>query len=223
MIDEDLLTALAERALALVRDDTVIGLGAGRAARAFVRVLGRRVAEGLRVRGVPASEETAALARQLGIPLTGLEEPLDVTVDGADEVDPRLDLIKGHGGAFTRERIVAAASRRQVIVVTEDKLVPALGSRGRLPVEVLPFGLALVRRRLEALGHRGQLRTLGARPYTTDNANVVIDVEVRPLADPDRVDRAIRDIPGVVDTGLFLGTASLVLVASPTGVRELSR
>jgi ribose 5-phosphate isomerase A len=222
-VDSDLLAALAERALTLVRDETAIGLGAGRAARAFVRALGRRVGEGLRVRGVPASEETAALARELGIPLTTLEEPLDLTVDGADEVDPRLDLIKGYGGALTRERIVAAASRRQVILVTEDKLVPMLGSRGRLPVEVIPFALPLVRRRLGALGYTGQVRALGERPSVTDNSNVVVDVEIHPLPEPGRVDQAIRDIPGVVDTGLFLGTASLVFVGGPTGVRELQR
>jgi ribose 5-phosphate isomerase A len=227
----DPLTALAGRALGFVRDDTVIGLGAGRAATAFVRALAERVRQGLRVRGVPASAETATLASQLGIPLTGLEEAIDITVDGADEVDPRLDLIKGYGGALTRERIVAAASRRQIILVGADKLVPVLGSRGRLPVEVLPFALPLCRRRLDLLGLAPTLRTrgggqdhgatAGASPFVTDNGNVILDCAVRPIADARALDRAIRAIPGVLDTGLFLGTASLALVAEGTAVREM--
>src|SRR5438552_3290378 len=146
------LSALARRALGFVKDDTAVGLGAGRAATAFLRALAARVGDGLRVRGVPVSEATAELARELGIPLVGLEADIDVTVDGADEVDPELNLIKGYGGALVRERIVAAASRRQIILVERDKLVPRLGSRGRLPVEVIPFALPLCRRRLAARG-----------------------------------------------------------------------
>ncbi len=152
------LNALARRALGFVKDDTAVGLGAGRAATAFVRALAARVRAGLRVRGVPVSEATAGLAAELGIPLVGLEAEIDVTVDGADEVDPDLDLIKGYGGALVRERIVAAASRRQIILVERDKLVPQLGSRGRLPVEVIPFALPLCLHRLAALGLRPTLR-----------------------------------------------------------------
>jgi len=221
------LEALAEHALALVREGALIGLGAGRAATAFVRAVGRRVSRGLSVRAVPASEATATLARSLGIPLTGLEEsldltPLDLMVDGADEVDPRLDMIKGYGGALARERIVAAAARRQVILVGEEKLVPALGSRGRLPVEVLPFATALCCRRIAALGLAARLRTVNDRPFLTDNGNVILDVSVNPIATPRELHQSIRAIPGVVDTGLFLGTASLVLVAGDHGVRELT-
>src|SRR2546427_8794522 len=136
------LSALARRALGFVKDDTAVGLGAGRAATAFVRALAARVGDGLRVRGVPVSEATAELARELGIPLVGLEADIDVTVDGADEVDPALNLIKGYGGALVRERIVAAASRRQIILVERDKLVPRLGSPGPRPLQVIPFPLA---------------------------------------------------------------------------------
>ena len=217
------LGALARRALGFVKDDTVVGLGAGRAATAFVRVLAARVRDGFRVRGVPVSEATAELAEELGIPLVGLEAEIDVTVDGADEVDPDLNLIKGYGGALLRERVVAAASRRQVILVERDKLVPRLGSRRRLPVEVVPFALPLCRRRLAALGLGPALRTAGERPFVTDNGNVILDCVVGSIADPPGLERALRAVPGVVDTGLFLGTADTVLVADGTSVSEWSR
>src|SRR2546425_161892 len=206
----DPLVALATRALDFVEDGSVVGLGAGRAASAFVHVLAGRVREGLRVRGVPASEETARLAREL-------------PVDGADEVDRELNLIKGYGGAFVRERIVAASSRRQVILVTTEKLVEMLGSRGRLPVEVLPFALPLCRRRLDDLGLKPALRSSEERPFVTDNFNVIVDCAVGPIADPAGLERAILAIPGVIDTGLFLGTADTVLVADGQTVRELVR
>lgn len=221
---DPVLRRLAERALALVPDGATVGLGSGRAARAFVEALAEAARGGLAVVGVPTSDETAELARRLGLRLAGLgEEPLALTVDGADEVDPRLDLLKGWGGAFARERAAAAASRRQVILVGEDKLVPALGSRGRLPVEVLPFALPLVRRRLAELGLPPTLRLVEGRPWVTDNFNLVLDLGVGPLVDPAATDAAIRALPGVVDTGLFLGTASLVLVGGAAGVRELAR
>src|SRR2546427_1530201 len=141
------LGALARRALGFVKDDTAVGLGAGRAATAFVRALAARVRDGLRVRGVPVSEATAELARELGIPLVGLEADIDVTVDGADEVDPDLNLIKGYGGALVRERIVAAASRRQIILVERDKLVSRLRHPGPPPLRGIPVALPPCRRR----------------------------------------------------------------------------
>jgi ribose 5-phosphate isomerase A len=217
------LGALACRALGWVKGDTAVGLGAGRAATAFVRALAARVRDGLRVRGVAVSEATAELAEELGIPLVGLEAEIDVTVDGADEVDPDLDLIKGYGGALVRERIVAAASRRQVILVERDKVVPRLGSRGRLPVEVVPFALPLCRRRLTALGLAPTLRMAGEHAFVTDNGNVILDLVVDPIADPAGLERALRAEPGIVDTGLFLGTADTVLVADGNSVSELSR
>jgi len=181
------------------------------------------VRDGLRVRGVPTSEETARLAEELGIGLVGLEADLDLTIDGADEVDGQLNLIKGYGGAFVRERIVAAASRRQVILVTSDKLVETLGARGRLPVEVMPFALPLCRRRLEDLGLKPALRTHEERPFVTDNFNVIIDCAVGPIEDPAALQRVILAIPGVIDTGLFLATADTVLVSDGETVRELVR
>src|SRR5881296_1633135 len=211
---------LATHALGLVKAGDVVGLGSGRAAGAFVRALGARVRDGLRIRGVPTSEETERLAREVGIDLVGLEADIELTVDGADEVDGRLDLIKGHGGALVRERIVAAASRRQIILVTADKLVETLGARGPLPVEVLPFAAPFCRRRLDDLGLKPTLRLLDERPFVSDNFNVIFNCATGPIVDPPRLEHAIR---AVIDTGLFLGTAAMVIVADGRVVRELVR
>jgi ribose 5-phosphate isomerase A len=211
-----------ERALELVPDNSLIGLGSGRAAQAFVRALGDRVRFGmLRVRGVPTSEETADLARQVGIPLTTLNEvaTLELTVDGADEVDPNLDLIKGYGRAMVREKVVAASSRRLVILVGQEKLVARLGARGKLPVEVAPFALPLCARRLRELGCNPTLWAEDGRPRTTDNGNHILDCGVQPIADPSRLETDIRAIPGVVGTGLFLAMADLVLVGDDKDFR----
>ena len=166
------------------------------------------------MRSVATSRATAALAASLGLPLAELDESLlDLTVDGADEVDPHLDLIKGYGGALVRERIVAAASRRQVILVTREKLVPRLGTRGRLPVEIVPFARPLCQRRLTALGCRPRLRETAGAPFVTDNGNWILDCGISVQEDAAALDREIRRIAGVVDTGFFLGTAERVLVA----------
>ena len=189
-----------------------------------MRALAAEAVQGLRVEGVPTSRATAVLATSLGLPVTELSEaPLDITVDGADEVDPQLDLIKGYGGALTRERIVAAASRRQVILVTREKLVPRLGTRGRLPVEIVPFARPLCNRRLAALGCQPRLRETGATPFVTDNGNWILDCEIAAQDDAAALDRDIRRIPGVIDTGFFLGTAERVLVAEGEAVRVLRR
>jgi ribose 5-phosphate isomerase A len=218
------LEILAARALELTRGATVIGLGSGRAAWAFVRALGRSVKEGRTVRGVPASAETARLAAEAGVPLTDLEEEIiDVTVDGADEVDPELNLIKGYGGALVRERIVAAASRQQLILVGLEKLVPVLGSRRRLPVEVIPFALPFVRRRLRELGCEPEVRTVEREPVVSDNGNLIVDCAVGTIADARGLERRLRSIPGVIDSGLFLGMAHTVLVGDGDEVRELRR
>jgi len=203
-----------DRALELVADGSTIGLGSGRAASAFVRALGERVRAGLRVRGVATSEATAALAREAGIPLTTLDEAgeLALTVDGADEVDPRHNLIKGYGRALVREKVVAASSQRLVILVGPEKLVPCLGSRGKLPVEVVPFARPLCERRLAALGCRPVLWATDGTPRLTDNGNLILDCGVAAIDDPPRLEADIRAIPGVVGTGLFLGMANSVLV-----------
>jgi len=222
-LSEEGASVLAAEAMRLVSSGQVIGLGTGQAATAFVRALGQRVASGLDVRGVPTSEATASLARQLGIKLVSLEdvEAVDVAVDGADEVDPRGDLIKGYGGALLRERVVAAVARRFVILVGAEKLVPALGTRGRLPVEVIPFAAGVCRRRLEALGFSAGVRLADGRPVLTDNGNLLLDARVGALADAGAVDTAIRAIPGVVGTGLFLGLRPTVLVWDSDRCRTL--
>jgi len=219
------LAAVAARALEFVTDGLVVGLGTGRAATAFVHALGARVQQGLRIRGVPTSEATATLARQLGITVVGLEdvETIDVTLDGADEVDPNLDLIKGYGGALVREKIVAAASRREIILVGSEKLVQRLGSHGKLPVEVVQFALAFCQRRLTALGCRPVLRAKDGRPFITDGGNYILDCGIEPIASARELENSLRAIPGVVGTGLFIGMAECVLVGDAGTVRELVR
>ena len=220
--DED-AAALAAEALRLVRSGQVLGLGTGQAATAFVHALGQRVAAGLDVRGVPTSEATAELARRLGIKLVTFEdvEVLDLAVDGADEVDPRGNLIKGYGGALVREKIVATAAQRFVVLVGVDKLVAVLGARGRLPVEVLGFAAPLCRRRLQTLGYASELRHASGRPVTTDNGNLILDCRVDAITDPARLDATLRAIPGVVGTGLFVDTRPTVLVSEGGRCRTL--
>jgi ribose 5-phosphate isomerase A len=204
-----------ERALELISDGGVIGLGSGRAATAFAQALAERIQAGrLRVRGVPTSRATAELAVRLGIFLTTLAEApeLDLDVDGADEVAPNLDLIKGYGRALVREKIVAASSRQLIILVTRNKLVPQLGTRGKLPVEVLEFAMPLCERRLRDLGCRPVPCVKDGCLFLSDNGNPILDCEITPIPDPAQLEQAIRAIPGVVGTGLFLGMATRVLI-----------
>ncbi len=179
----------------------------------------------MHVVAVPTSDATAAHARELGIPLTRPEdvEMLDVTVDGADEVDPHLDLIKGYGGALLREKVVATMSRRFVILVGREKLVPVLGTRGTLPVEIVPFALPVCARRLADLGIASSLRRDGDRPFVTDNGNYLLHCAVGPMPDPRGLLDRIRAITGVVEVGLFLGLADFVLVEDHDRVEVLQR
>jgi len=203
-----------ERALEFINPGDVVGLGSGKASTAFINLLGARVQAGLKVRGVPTSRASGELAERLGIPLVSLEEgmPLALMVDGADEVDPNLDLIKGYGRALVREKIVAAASRRLVIMVGPGKEVLRLGEHGKLPVEVVPFALPLCRRRLADIGCEPIPYEEGGRLFVTDNGNHILDCGIKPLADPASFEAEVRAIPGVVGTGLFLGMADTVLV-----------
>ena len=223
--DDPAMRAVAARALDLIGGGALVGLGSGRTASVFVRMLGARVRDGLSVTGVPASAETAALAREAGIPLVPLSEIelLDITVDGADEVAPNLDLLKGHGGALVRERIIASASRRQVILVGADKLVRRLGERFAVPVEVMPFAAGPVTRAIRAAGLRPGVRmdATGGRELGNENGNLTLEcVLPAPLADAHAaraLEASLLAKPGVVDTGLFLGTAERVLVGYPDG------
>jgi len=219
-------TGAARAALDWVKDGMTLGLGTGRAAAAFVDALGERVAAGLNVTGVPTSDATAAQAERLGIPLTRLEDvgTLDITFDGADEVDGELNLIKGYGAAMVREKIVAASSAKLIILVGPEKLVTNIGERGRLPIEVLPFGDALVRRELAKLGLDSGLR-LDANSDTliTDNGNWVLDAKLTPPLDARALETAIVGLPGVLGTGFFLGMADAVLVGSGEDVEVRER
>jgi ribose 5-phosphate isomerase A len=211
--------------LKFVKDGMVLGLGTGSTASHFIKLLGERVKNGLRVRGIPTSDRSREMAQGLGIPVTTLEEyqEIDVTVDGADEVDPQLRLIKGGGGALLREKIVASATKRQIIVADATKQVKALG-KFPLPVEVIKFAQPLVAKRIAALGANVQLRTgVDGKPFITDENNHILDCRFGEIRDPDKLARELSDMPGVVEHGLFIGMASIVLVAKGSEVIELQR
>jgi ribose 5-phosphate isomerase A len=215
----------AREAAEMVESGTVVGLGTGRAASLFVRALSERVARGLDVEGIPTSKRTEALARELSVPLVSLKDAnhIELYVDGADEVSPSLDLIKGHGGALLRERIVASFSNRFVVLVGEEKLVDVLGTRVDLPVEVVPFGVSVVQRHLEKISSRVSLRLEGKVPFLTDNGNVIFNLAFDSIPDPAELGRGLDGIPGVVDHGLFVRMADLVLVQTESGVERLER
>jgi ribose 5-phosphate isomerase A len=228
---DELKRAAAARAVDLVTDGMKLGLGTGSTARHFVDLLGERVRGGLNVVGVPTSEETARQARACGITLVTLdEEPaLDMTVDGADELDADLNLIKGGGGALLREKIVAAASRRMLVIADVSKRVDRLG-RFPLPVEVVPFGLGATRRAiLDVLareGHRDadvlRLRTAAnGEPFMTDGGHWILDASLTRIAAPARLAQALNAVPGVVETGLFIGLATGAILAAESGLVEL--
>jgi ribose 5-phosphate isomerase A len=220
------LARVAQAALAHVADGMLLGLGTGRAAEAFIHALGERVRAGLRVRGVPTSNRSAELARKLNIEVLSLEEidRLDLAFDGADEVTPALDLTKGLGGALLRERVVAFEAERFVVLVTPEKLVDKLGSRTPIPIEVVPFASPSVTRHLKLIAGVASVRTKGdGFPYVTDNQNWILDTNFGPIDDPRDLDARVRKIPGVVDTGIFLGMADLVLVGDDGVLREMRR
>lgn len=215
----------AEAAVAEVEDGMVVGLGTGAAAALAVEALARRIADGLHVAGIPTSERTAALATRLGVPLTtfATHRRIDLTIDGADEVElGTLDLVKGLGGALLHEKIVAAASRRMLVVVDEAKLVDRLGRHAPLPVEIVPFGHQATLERLDEAGGAPTLRG-GTAPFVTDSGHFIADCRTGPIADAHALDTRLKAIVGVVETGLFLGLASRVLVGTPEGVRVLDR
>ena len=235
MDDAARLAALAAAAADEVRSGMTVGLGTGATAEAVVRELGRRVAAGLTITGVPTSARTERLARDLGIRLRSLDEVerIDLGIDGADEIDPRLDAVKGRGGALLHEKLVAFACADYLLVAAAEKLVAQLGARVPLPVEVVPFGWRHTAVRLAALGCRATLRPAPAAgggsgdpaaPFVTDGGHHVLDCDTGPIADPTALAAALKATPGVVEHGLFLGLARRALIAEPDGtVRRIDR
>jgi ribose 5-phosphate isomerase A len=221
---EALKRAAAQKALELVRDGMLVGLGSGSTVRYFTEGVGRLIADGMKVRGVPTSRATAALAAQHGIPVVeDLVGAIDLAVDGADEVDPSLGLIKGRGGALVREKLVAAAAKRFVAVVDESKVVDRLG-KGALPVEVLPFLWRTTAERLARLCTGLKVRGGEEAPYVTDNGNLILDLSFEEgIADAPELASALKGTIGVVEHGLFLGMADSCVVAGAEGPRVLGR
>jgi len=217
---------VGEYAANMVQSHSVIGLGTGSTATYFVAALGARLRSGqlVDVQGVPTSERTATQARQEGIPLTDLHTHprLMAAFDGADEIDPHLTLIKGLGGALLREKIVAAAADTFYVFGDSSKMVRTLGVVTPVPVEIVDFARSLCMRRLQALGARPVLRVRGDAPQITDEGHVIIDAFFDGIADPQALNAAIHAIPGVVETGLFIGMARQALVAGPTGVEVVN-
>ncbi|WP_425993608.1 ribose-5-phosphate isomerase RpiA [Afipia sp. DC4300-2b1] len=228
---DDLKKQAAARAVEQVRDGMKLGLGTGSTAKHFVELLGERVKAGLKVVGVPTSEATRADAERCGVLLTTLDEVdrLDLTVDGADEIDPNLELIKGGGGALLREKIVAAASDRMIVIADESKWVPTLG-RFPLPIEVIPFGLGATRRAIEAVfaekgvsGQMGVRKAKDGHAFVTDGGHWIIDAHLGRIPDSPRLAAALNSIPGVVEHGLFIGLARTAVLAGPQGIRVVER
>jgi ribose 5-phosphate isomerase A len=217
--------AAAEAAAALVEDGMVVGLGTGSTAHFAIEALTRRVREGLRIIAIPTSERSAVQARAGGITLTSFAEHrrLDLTIDGADEIETgTLNLIKGLGGALLREKIVAAASDRLVIVADDRKLVDRLGNRAPVPIETVPFGWETTAERLRRLGTEPLLRRgTDGQPFRTDGGNVILDCRFGPIADPVSLDAAISQIIGVIETGLFIGMAGMALVADDVATHRI--
>jgi ribose 5-phosphate isomerase A len=223
--------AAAARALDFVRPGMRLGLGTGSTAAHFVNLLGERVRAGLKVVAVPTSEATRAQAERLGIALTALDETpqLDLTVDGADEIAPDLTLIKGGGGALLREKIVASASARMVVIADQSKWVDVLG-RFPLPIEIVPFGATVTQRQVEAVaaaaGCPGSVplrKIASGHPFVTDGGHWLIDAQLQRITDPQGLAARLAAVPGVVEHGLFIGLAWAVIVAGPTGVRVVER
>ncbi len=210
----------AQKAVEYIREGQILGLGTGSTVHHFLTALGARVKNGLRIRGVPTSQATATYATQLSIPLLGNDEPweIDVAVDGADQVDPQLNLIKGGGGALLREKIVARAAKQFIVIVDDAKQRPHLGLPFPLPVEILSFGWATTQGHLEKMGWLAPRREQAGQPFVTDNGNYIVDIHIPQIADPVSLETSLLLLPGVVECGLFVHMTSLVITGTDQGV-----
>ncbi|MDR6217176.1 ribose 5-phosphate isomerase A [Deinococcus soli (ex Cha et al. 2016)] len=222
---EALKREAALRAVALVKSGDRVGLGTGSTAKYAIEEIGRKLAAGelTGVVGVATSEASDTLARQVGIPVEPLDpRPLDIAIDGADEIAPNLDLIKGLGGALLREKLTEVQARRFIVIADHTKLVEHIGEKSALPIEIARFGFLSTIERLRAILPSGRLRQLGAQPYVTDNGNYIFDAQIPAGTDIAALERQLKGTLGVVDTGLFLGMAERAFVAAPDGVTELT-
>lgn len=218
---DNLKKAAALRAVEFIRDGMVIGLGTGSTAKHLLAAIGQQVRAGRKVRGVPTSQETAALARESGIPLIDTEErwEIDVAIDGADQVDPDFNLIKGGGGALLKEKIVAASAKHFIVMVDYTKQVSVLGGSFPLPIEVIPFGWGSTAREIEALTQsRVVLRNRNGVPFKTEAGHLIVDVHIDRIDRPGELETALNLIPGVVETGLFVGRTNTLIVGTSQGV-----
>ncbi len=217
---DQLKRAAALKAVEHVKDGMIVGLGTGSTAKHMVLALGEKVRAGMKLRGVPTSQETAALAKQVGITLIDSDNRwvIDVAIDGADQVDPAFNLIKGGGGALLKEKIVAASAKMFIVLVDHTKRVPVLGGSFPLPIEVIPFGWGSTAREIETLTHSHVvLRERNGVPFKTEAGNLIVDVHLARIDRPRELEVALNQIPGVVETGLFVGRTDLVIVGTPHG------
>jgi ribose 5-phosphate isomerase A len=217
---DELKRQAAVKSVEFVLDGMVVGLGTGSTARHMIVALGGRVKQGLNIKGVPTSKETADLARTHGIELIETEDQwsIDITIDGADQVDPQLNLIKGGGGALLKEKVVAAAARRLIIVVDHTKCVPVLGGAFPLPVEVVPFGWGSTARQIEELGFKSALRKKDGAVFRTEAGHYILDVRIARIDRPAELELQLNALPGVVETGLFVGRTDTLIVGAPGGI-----
>jgi ribose 5-phosphate isomerase A len=224
-MSDDLKKQAALAALDEIRSGMVVGLGTGSTATHFIRALGEKVRTGIKVVAIPTSEQSRRLAEEVGIPLTTFKEhvDIDVTVDGADEVSPHLDLIKGLGGALVREKIVAHASKRVIIVVDESKLVRHLGAKTVIPVEVISLAADRVVVQLRQLGGEAVVREKNGQAFISDNGNTILDWSHGVIDDPAALEKQLKGMTGVVDSGIFAGVTSAVIVAASSGIRKIIR
>ena len=217
----------AEAAVQHLESGTVIGLGTGSTAKYMIHILGNLLASGrLRdIKGIPTSTQTAVYAKEEGIPLTSLNEhpSLDLSIDGADLIDSKLNALKGGGGALLREKIIASASETYILIADKRKIVKKLGTGFPLPIEVLPFSTTLVIDRIKKIGASVVLRSGSNGPILTDNGNYILDADFGPIEDPNALEQALKSIPGVLETGLFLGYADIAYIGAPDGVRKLQK
>lgn len=219
----------ALKAVAHVRSGHIVGLGSGSTAEYAIKEMGRRVKkEGLSIKGIPSSFRTAEVARRSNVPLTSLDANpvLDVAIDGADQIDPNLNLIKGRGGALTREKIVDSAARLFIVIADETKLVKHLGeNEAGVPIEVLPIAARVVMKKIQKLGGKSALRMARGKlvPFRTDNNNFIVDAKFGVIRDPESLETKIKSIPGVIETGLFIGMADLAYIGCKRGIKVLRK